>query len=45
MTYYFWLIVGVMYALASLVTFLVAMRFFIEWLDDRSYKPRMRSGK
>jgi hypothetical protein len=45
MTHYFWAVVGVLYALGSLIALLIAMRFFIEWLDERAYKPRMRTGK
>jgi hypothetical protein len=31
--------------LASVVVWVVAARIFVEWWDERAYKPRMRRGK
>jgi hypothetical protein len=37
--------VGVLLGVASLVAWLVAARFLVEWWDERAYKPRMRRGR
>jgi hypothetical protein len=37
--------IGVLMGIGSLVAWLVAARFLVEWWEERTYKPRMRSGE
>jgi hypothetical protein len=39
------MVIGVLMGLASLVAWLIAARFLVEWWDERTYKPRMRRGE
>jgi Ca2+/Na+ antiporter len=38
-------VVAVLYVIAGVVAGLFAARFFVEWLDEVTYKPRMRNRK
>jgi hypothetical protein len=39
------MIIGTLMGIASLVAWLIAARLTIEWWEERTYKPRMRTGK